>query len=161
MSFPNTLTRSGKLSRPRHAGCECQMRTRTDGAASFRVCLADPKLRVAPPPPRHTQLSFGIRRAPSLTIEATLLMLEFFERLFSTDFMPHGYCLRLPGLIALHAASDGVIALSYFRIPISLMRLVRGRNPLFPGMFLLFSTFIFTCGTTHALSVWTLWTSFY
>lgn len=87
---------------------------------------------------------------------------HFFSHLFSTDFMPHRFCLRLPDLIWLHAASDSAIALSYFLIPISLVNLVRRRaNLVYPWMFLLFGLFILSCGTTHLLAVWTLWTPIY
>jgi hypothetical protein len=35
-------------------------------------------------------------------------MSEFFTKLFSSDFMPHGYCyLWNPGIVWLHAVSDG------------------------------------------------------
>jgi len=45
-------------------------------------------------------------------------MKEFLEKLFSSDFMPHGYCyLWKPGLVWLHAVSDVLIALAYFSIP--------------------------------------------
>lgn len=85
-------------------------------------------------------------------------MRDFFQHLLSTDFMPHSYCLRLPGLIELHAVSDALIALSYFLIPVSLVYLVRRRRDLdYPWMFLLFGAFILSCGTTHLLSIWTLW----
>jgi PAS domain S-box-containing protein len=72
--------------------------------------------------------------------------------------MAHSYCLRLPGLIRLHAVSDTLIALAYFMIPVSLVQIVRRRRDLeFAWMFLLFGLFILSCGTTHVLSVWTLW----
>ena len=72
--------------------------------------------------------------------------------------MAHSYCLRLPGLIRLHAVSDTLIALAYFSIPASLVHLVRRRRDLaFAWMFLLFGLFILSCGTTHLLAVWTLW----
>jgi hypothetical protein len=42
-------------------------------------------------------------------------MKEFLEELFSSDFMPHGYCyLWKPGLVWLHVVSDALIALAYF-----------------------------------------------
>src|SRR5882757_2168888 len=76
--------------------------------------------------------------------------------------MPHASCLRQPDIIQLHAWSDILIALSYFLIPISLFVLVRRRRDLaFPWMFLLFGAFIFGCGMTHALAVWTLWHPIY
>ena len=86
-------------------------------------------------------------------------MIEFFRNLFSSDFMPHGYCyLWTPGIIWLHAISDSLIALSYYLIPLGLVYFVRKRRDLpFHWMFLLFGMFIFGCGTTHLMEVWTLW----
>lgn len=76
--------------------------------------------------------------------------------------MAHSYCLRLPSLIRLNAISDALIALAYFMIPVSLVHLVRRRRDLeFAWMFLLFGLFILSCGTTHMLSVWTLWHPIY
>lgn len=89
-------------------------------------------------------------------------MLEFFQKLFSTDFAPHAFCLRLPGLIRLDVWSDIVIASSYALIPFSLLRLVgRRRDLVFPWMFSLFGLFILSCGLTHALGAWTLWHPIY
>lgn len=89
-------------------------------------------------------------------------MVEFFQKLFSTDFVPHAYCLRLPGLIQLHVWSDIVIAASYALIPIALLRLIRRRRDLiYPWMFVLFGLFIFSCGMTHVLAAWTLWHPIY
>jgi PAS domain S-box-containing protein len=89
-------------------------------------------------------------------------MVEFFLKLFSTDFVPHAYCLRLPGLIQLHVWSDLVIAAAYALIPIALFRLVRYRRDLiYPWMFVLFGLFIFSCGMTHVLAAWTLWHPIY
>jgi len=54
---------------------------------------------------------------------------EFFERLFSSDFMGHGYCyLWKPEIVWLHAISDSLIALSYLVIPITLVVFVRKRT---------------------------------
>jgi C4-dicarboxylate-specific signal transduction histidine kinase len=84
---------------------------------------------------------------------------DFFAKLFSSDFMPHGYCyLWDPGIVWLHAASDGLIAFSYYLIPLMLIYFVRRRRDLpFHWMFLMFGLFIFGCGTTHLIEVWTLW----
>src|SRR5258708_16662640 len=84
---------------------------------------------------------------------------DFFSKLFSSDFMPHGYCyLWDPGIVWLHAASDGLIAFSYYLIPLVLIYFVRRRHDLpFHWMFLMFGLFIFGCGTTHLMEVWTLW----
>ncbi len=86
-------------------------------------------------------------------------MKEFFERLFSSDFMGHGYCyLWKPEIVWLHAISDGVITLSYFAIPVLLVYFVRKRHDLpFHWMFFMFGLFIFGCGATHLMEIWTLW----
>ena len=85
-------------------------------------------------------------------------MINFFVRLFSTDFMPHVYCLRSQDLVLLHAISDGLIALAYLLIPIGLIRLVQRRRDLgFHWLFVLFAVFILSCGATHVLSIVTLW----
>ncbi len=86
-------------------------------------------------------------------------MSDFFQKLFSSDFMPHGFCYRWrPEIVWLHATSDAAIALSYFFIPLALIYFVRKRRDLpFHWMFLLFGLFIFGCGGTHAMEIWTLW----
>ena len=86
-------------------------------------------------------------------------MWDFLARLFQTDFMPHGYCyMWRPGLLWLHAISDTLIALSYFSIPAALLYFVRRRRDLpFHWMFVMFGLFIFGCGTTHVMEVWTIW----
>jgi PAS domain S-box-containing protein len=72
--------------------------------------------------------------------------------------MPHIYCLRDPVLVALHAISDGLIALSYFLIPLALILLVRRRRDLaFRWAYILFGVFILACGATHVLAIITLW----
>jgi two-component system, sensor histidine kinase and response regulator len=84
---------------------------------------------------------------------------SFLARLFSSDFMPHGYCyLWRPEIVWLHAGSDSIIALSYYLIPLMLLYFVRQRRDLpFNWMFVMFGVFIFGCGTTHLMEVWTLW----
>jgi len=86
-------------------------------------------------------------------------MIEFLRKLFLSDFMGHGYCyLWRPDIIWLHAASDGLIALAYYVIPVALVYFVRKRRDLpFHWMFFMFGLFIFGCGTTHAMEIWTLW----
>src|SRR5467141_1589093 len=86
-------------------------------------------------------------------------VMNFFDSLFSNDFMPHGFCyLWNPGLVWLHAVSDALIALAYFSIPITLLYFIRKRKDLpFNWMFLCFGAFILACGSTHAMEVWTLW----
>ena len=79
--------------------------------------------------------------------------------LASDEFMPHGMCfLWRPELIWLHAVSDGVIALSYYSIPFTLIYvLMRRQDLIFPGVLVLFAAFILACGTTHLMGIWTLW----
>ncbi|MCU1329650.1 MAG: domain S-box-containing protein [Bryobacterales bacterium] len=85
-------------------------------------------------------------------------MIEFFKKLLSTDFMPHGYCIGRPEVIWLHEISDIIIALAYFVIPIALLYIVKVRRDLvYPGLFLLFGIFILSCGATHVLAVYVLW----
>ena len=89
-------------------------------------------------------------------------MISFFSQLFDTNFMPHAFCLRTPGLVWLHAASDALIAIAYFLIPIGLLRLHRLRKDLpFHWMFILFAAFISSCGATHILAIVTLWVPLY
>jgi protein-histidine pros-kinase len=55
-------------------------------------------------------------------------------------------------------ASDSLIALSYYSIPLALTVFVAKRRDLaFHWVFLMFGAFIFACGTTHLLGIWTLW----
>ncbi|MEG4109959.1 PAS domain S-box protein, partial [Microcoleus sp. S13_C5] len=87
-------------------------------------------------------------------------MLELWNNLFAiAPFIPHGHCyLWKPGLVGLHIASDSLIALAYYSIPITLLYFVRKRQDLpYPWIFLLFSAFIVACGTTHLMEIWTLW----
>ncbi len=86
-------------------------------------------------------------------------MNEFFPWSISSGFLPHGQCLLWEsGLIWLHAIADSVIVLAYYSIPFILAYFVKKRSDLSFGWILhLFSAFIFACGTTHLMSIWTLW----
>ena len=90
-------------------------------------------------------------------------MVEFFKSLFSSDFLPHGTCyLWDPAVLWLNVISDGLIALAYYAIPILLFTFVRKRKDLvFEWIFVAFGIFIFACGTTHVLGVWTVWHATY
>ena len=77
----------------------------------------------------------------------------------SDSFMPHGYCyLWNPGLVWLHVISDGLIALAYLSIPITLLFFARKKRGLpFNWIFVCFGVFIVACGGTHILEIWNLW----
>ena len=85
------------------------------------------------------------------------------EWLSTHGVMPHGFCYQWkPELVWLHAASDTLIALAYFAIPIALIQFVRKRKDLpFSWMFVCFGVFITACGATHVMEVWTLWVPSY
>src|SRR5437868_6724137 len=90
-------------------------------------------------------------------------MVNFFRKLFTSDFMAHGFCLRWdPAVLWLHIVSDGLTALAYYIIPIALIYFVRKRKDLaFDWMFVLFGAFILACGTTHLMAIITLWDPMY
>jgi signal transduction histidine kinase len=90
-------------------------------------------------------------------------MLHFFSSLFKMDFMPHGSCyLWQTNILLLHTISDGLIAVSYFVIPVLLVIFVRKRKRLsFSVMFWMFAAFILLCGTTHVLNIVTIWDPVY
>ena len=90
-------------------------------------------------------------------------MKEFLGQVFSSDFMPHGYCyLWRSGLVWLHVVSDILIAVAYFSIPVTLIYFIRKRRDLpFHWVFVSFGIFILACGTTHIMEVWTLWHATY
>ncbi len=87
-------------------------------------------------------------------------MMDFLKRFFSSDgFMPHGMCYEWnPSVIWLHVISDGLIALAYYSIPLTLFYFVRNRRDFqFGWIFLCFAIFILACGTTHVLEIWNIW----
>lgn len=90
-------------------------------------------------------------------------MLEFFQNIFSQEFMPHGQCLFWnPEVLWLFVVSDGMITVSYFSIPIALIYFVYKRKDLmFKKVFILFVLFIIFCGITHLMCIWTLWHPMY
>ena len=91
-------------------------------------------------------------------------MREAFLKWFEPSaFSPHGFCLLWePGLIWLHAASDVVIALAYFSIPLAIAAFLRERRDFeYRWVGWLFAAFILACGTSHVVSVVTLWQPYY
>ena len=77
----------------------------------------------------------------------------------SSDFMPHGYCyLWDPRILWLNVISDGLIALSYYTIPVILIYFIsKNRDIPFNRIFWMFGTFILACGTTHLMEIWNVW----
>ncbi len=74
-------------------------------------------------------------------------------------FLPHGMCfLWDPRVLSLHVISDALTAIAYFSIPVVLIWFARTRGDLpFRSVFIMFGLFIVACGTTHVLSIWTIW----
>jgi diguanylate cyclase (GGDEF)-like protein len=61
-------------------------------------------------------------------------------------------------VLLLHVVSDGLIALAYFSIPLTLAIFAAKRRDLpFKPLFAMFGTFIVACGMTHVLAIWTIW----
>ncbi|MET3136027.1 hypothetical protein AAKU61_000365 [Undibacterium sp. GrIS 1.2] len=79
--------------------------------------------------------------------------------IITSEFMPHGHCyLWTPSLLWLYVASDTLTGISYYSIPLALIFFVRRRHDLeFNWIFIMFSAFIFACGTTHLISILTIW----
>ncbi|MES2295996.1 MAG: ATP-binding protein [Pseudomonadota bacterium] len=87
-------------------------------------------------------------------------MPESLSGLFSSEgFMPHGHCyLWTPELLWTYVVADTLIGLAYYSIPLAMLYFVRRRSDLqFSWIFILFSLFIFACGTTHLMAIWTIW----
>jgi PAS domain S-box-containing protein len=86
-------------------------------------------------------------------------MKNWIQEICGASFMPHGQCyLWSPGLIWLHALSDGLIALAYFSIPLTLVYFIRKRGDVpYRSVFLMFGAFIVACGITHIFGVWNIW----
>jgi signal transduction histidine kinase len=103
--------------------------------------------------------SFQVKSPASYTFSG-VLMLEIFEGfLNSQGFIAHGHCyLWKPTLVWLHVISDGVIALAYFSIPLTLVYFVSKRKDIpFNWIFWMFGSFIIACGVGHLMDIWTLW----
>ncbi|GAB4527293.1 MAG: hypothetical protein Tsb0014_07940 [Pleurocapsa sp.] len=81
----------------------------------------------------------------------------------ASQYIPHGHCyLWQTPLVGLHVLGDGLIAIAYYLIPLTLLCFVRQRQDVpFKNIFILFSAFIISCGTVHVLEIWTLWHPYY
>jgi hypothetical protein len=83
---------------------------------------------------------------------------SFLTELFET-FTPRQQCMNFEAdVVWMHVVSDGLIALSYFSIPIAVFYFVRRRRDVaFHWMFVMFARCILLCGTTHVFGVWAIW----
>jgi PAS domain S-box-containing protein len=85
-------------------------------------------------------------------------MIEFLRKIFDSSFMPHESYLVRPDMIWLHVVSDALIAMAYFSILVTLVYFVRNRRDLpYRWMFVTFGLFIFACGMTHLMEIWSIW----
>ncbi len=86
-------------------------------------------------------------------------MLEFLQIFSDRNFISPEHCYPWkPGLIGLHVASDVIIALSYFSIPLLFFYFFREQSTILSKeIFWLFSTFSIASSTTYLMAVWTLW----
>lgn len=90
-------------------------------------------------------------------------MVDWIAKLMDGSYMPHGHCLAWqPDLLFMHVGSDILITIAYFSIPATLT-LVALKRPDFKlnRFFVLFSLFIFGCGTTHIIETINIWHGFY
>ena len=89
--------------------------------------------------------------------------MNFFQHLFSPNFMPHGFCYMWdPRIVWLHVISDGLIAAAYYCIPIVLIYFIRKNRSLpLNKIFWMFGSFILACGTTHVMEIWNIWHATY
>jgi two-component sensor histidine kinase len=90
-------------------------------------------------------------------------MIEFFSKLLNSDFMPHGHCfLWLPEILFLHVISDLTIFIAYFSIPIILVTVIQRRPDIgYNSVFFWSASFIFACGLTHLMEIWSVWNGTY
>jgi PAS domain-containing protein len=72
-------------------------------------------------------------------------------------FSPHGICLSWEPQL-LHVASDALIAMAYFSIPLALAIFVaKRRDLLFGWVYWALCIFTTACGSAHVLSIYALW----
>ncbi len=87
-------------------------------------------------------------------------MFDYLGRLLGgSGLAPHGYCLLWdPALIWTHVVADALIGLAYYSIPVAMAWFLTKRPDLqFRWIAWLFVAFIIACGTTHFMSIRTLW----
>jgi PAS domain S-box-containing protein len=88
-------------------------------------------------------------------------MIDAITKLFYPVLMLHDGSLS-PALLTLNAASDAIIAIAYFFIPLALLRLLQKRRDItFHWLFVLTAAFFLACGSTHVLAIMTILTPIY
>ena len=79
--------------------------------------------------------------------------------------VPRGYCLNWrPDLVALHAASDTIMAISYFALPLGIVWLLRHRLRIMRerrALAWMIAIVVVLCGIDHVLEVVGLWQPIY
>src|SRR5687768_2033561 len=91
-------------------------------------------------------------------------MKDFFDKLFSTTgFMPQGQSyLWKPEILWTHVIADGIIASSFFIIPLCLLFIARKRaDSRYRLMLILFGILIYCYGATHIMNIVTTWNPLY
>lgn len=88
---------------------------------------------------------------------------EFFRRLFSADFILHGYpYLWQSPPVWMNVISDGLLVVTYYVIAFMIFFFLRRRPDLKPrGVILLLAGFILARGTAHLVGIWDVWHSGY
>lgn len=85
------------------------------------------------------------------------MLFELGQLLSTESFLPYGYYLLWqPILLALYSVSDALIAISYYFILLTVLWQNRTK-PSSHWILSLLSIFIFLHGTTHLLSIWSIW----
>jgi PAS domain S-box-containing protein len=86
-------------------------------------------------------------------------MNEIANLMARNGLLPHGYCFQWsPGLLWTMVTADLSIALSYFSIPAVIWTYARRRpDAQVAGVAAMFVAFIFACGLTHVMDIWTIW----
>jgi PAS domain S-box-containing protein len=74
-------------------------------------------------------------------------------------YVAHGFCITWnPALLWTMVGSDATIAAAYFSIPLAIASFVRRRGDAsLNWVAALFCGFIFACGVTHVMDIWTIW----
>lgn len=102
----------------------------------------------------------NIPKQIGIKIDKKRCFLDTLINLFSVSgVMPHGYCFHWePYLIWINVISDAVITVSYYFIPVAMLYfLVKKPDFEYKKLLGLFSLFILACGTTHLMSIVTIW----